>query len=164
VGIDPGKTTAVAVLDLDGNLISLFSKKNLTKGEISRHILGYGRPVMIATDRSPAPSSVEKMAAVFSARLVEPEENLFKREKNSLARDFMADNNGKGINQHEKDALASAIYAYNTVKPTMIRVRHKIRALGHGDDTGLKRFVKTRIILDRDHVKRAIDKYFESLR
>jgi predicted RNase H-like nuclease (RuvC/YqgF family) len=158
VGLDPGTTTAVAVLDTDGRLLSLFSRKNLRKGHIARHVSGLGRPVLIAGDRRPVPSFVEKMAALFSARLVVPEENLSRREKGRLARDFLEGMEAKP-NQHEKDALASASYAYNIIKPTMMRVTQRLRALGLGDDKGMDRFVRTRVILHRDHVKRAIEKF-----
>jgi predicted RNase H-like nuclease (RuvC/YqgF family) len=162
VGIDPGTTSAVAVIDAEGRLISVKSKKNMSKGDISKHISGLGKPVIISGDRRPAPSAVERLASTFSARLVVPEENLSRREKNLLARESMKENGEEKLNQHERDALASAVYAYNTIKPTMIRVGHRLKSLGVSDDRELGNFVRTRVILDRDHVKRAISRFMKA--
>jgi predicted RNase H-like nuclease (RuvC/YqgF family) len=158
VGIDPGTTTAIAVLDTDGSLLSLMSKKNMSRAEISRHLSGLGRPVMVAADRRPAPAAVEKLAAVFSARLVVPDENLSRREKNHMAREFLEERPERP-NQHERDALASALHAYNTIRPTMRRVEKRLRVLGLSDNPELERFVRTRVILNGDHVKRSIERF-----
>jgi predicted RNase H-like nuclease (RuvC/YqgF family) len=162
VGIDPGTTTAVAVLDTEGNLLSLLSRKNLSRSELSRHISGFGRPVLISSDRRPAPSAVEKIASTFSARLLVPEENLSRRDKDRTARGFVRNESSRPdntLNRHERDALASALYAYNSVKPTMKRVEQRLGSLGHSEDEDLGRFVRTRVILHGDHVKRAVENY-----
>jgi predicted RNase H-like nuclease (RuvC/YqgF family) len=162
VGLDPGTTTAIAVLDTDGRLLSLKSKKNMTHGDVSNHISGLGRPVLVAGDRRPAPSAVERLAATFSARLIVPEDNLSRREKNRLARDFLKENFEGRMNQHERDALASAVYAYNNIRPTMTRVDQRLVTLGLSGDRELERFVRTRAIIHRDHVKRAITRFMDS--
>jgi len=160
IGVDPGTTTAIAVLDTGGSLISLVSRKNMTRAEISRHLVGLGRPVMVAADRRPAPAAVERLAATFSARLVVPGENLSKKEKNLLARRFLRDREERP-NQHERDALASALHAYNTIRPTMKRVEKRLRALGLSGSPGLENFVRARVILNGDHVKRGIEGFFK---
>jgi predicted RNase H-like nuclease (RuvC/YqgF family) len=151
------------VLDTDGNLLSLKSRKNMSRAEISEHISGLGRPVMVAADRRPAPSAVEKLAAVFSARLIVPEENLSRREKNRLARDFLREREEKP-NQHERDALASAVHACNAIRPTMRRVDQRLKALGFAGNRKLERFVRTRVIMHGDHVKRSIERFLKSSR
>jgi predicted RNase H-like nuclease (RuvC/YqgF family) len=162
VGVDPGTTTAIAVLDTDGNLLSLMSKRNMSKSDVSRKILKYGKPVMVGADRRPSPEAVEKLAAVFSARLVAPEENLSRKDKNRLAKEFLKNSDFETSNRHERDALASAVYAYNTVKPTMLRIDHRLKALGFAGNKRLERFVKANVILRGDHVKRSIEKFFKS--
>lgn len=162
VGMDPGTTTAIAVLDTGGNVLFLESMRNMTKGNVSSHISAIGRPVIVAGDRNPPPSAVERLAATYSARLVVPEENLSKRDKNQLARELI-DQSQKNPNQHERDALASAAYAYNTIRPTMLRVGQRLESLGLSGDPELESFVKTRVILHRDHVKRAIGKFLHKL-
>jgi predicted RNase H-like nuclease (RuvC/YqgF family) len=162
-GIDPGTTTAIAVIDMSGRLLSLQSRKNMRRADMNRHITRLGTPVMIATDRNPAPSLAEKLASTFSARLVVPEENMSKRDKNRLARDMLSSDQAvllKGRpNQHEKDALAAAFFAFNSVKSTMARVDQRLKALGRSDNQDLKNFVRTRVILHNDHVKRAVGKF-----
>lgn len=106
------------------------------------------------------PAKVEKLASVFSARLVVPEENLSRRDKNLLARELDREI-PHTTNRHERDALASAVYAYNAIRPTMKRVEQRLKALGHSGNKGLENFVKTSVILKNDHVKRAIDKFFK---
>jgi predicted RNase H-like nuclease (RuvC/YqgF family) len=138
------------------------SKKNMSKSDVSRKILKYGKPVMVGADRRPSPEAVEKLASVFSARLVVPEENLSRKDKNRLAKEFLKNSDFDTSNRHERDALASAVYAYNTVKPTMIRINHKLKALGFSGNKRLERFVKTRVILYHDHVKRSIEKFLKS--
>lgn len=156
VGVDPGTTTAIAVLDTEGSLLSLVSRKNMTRAEISRHLVRLGMPVMVAADKRPAPAAVERLAATFSARLVVPGENLSRKDKNLLAREFLRDREERP-NQHERDALASALHAYNTIKPTMKRVDKRLRALGLSGSPGLENFVRARVILHGDHVKRSIE-------
>ena len=162
VGIDPGTTTAVAVLDTDGNLLSLRSRKGLSRAEISKHVSGFGRPVMVAADRRPAPAAVERLAATFSARLVVPEENLLRKEKNLLARRFIEESGAETRNRHERDALASAVYACNAIRPTMRRVSQRLRSLGYPASGELERFVRTRVITHGDHVMRSIEKFRSS--
>lgn len=139
------------------------SRKNMSRAEISRHIARFGMPVMMAADRRPAPAAVEKLAAIFSARLVVPGENLSKKEKNLLARGFLREREEKP-DQHERDALASALHAYNTIRPTMRRVDQRLKALGLSGNPGLERFVKARVILHGDHVKRSIERFFRGVR
>jgi predicted RNase H-like nuclease (RuvC/YqgF family) len=139
----------------------LKSRKNMSRAYVSRHISGLGRPVMVAADRRPAPAAAERLAATFSARLSVPSENLSRKDKNALARAFLR---GAGIqkpNQHERDALASALHAYNTIKPTMRRVEKRLKFLGLSGRPGLENFVKARAILHNDHVKRSVDRFFK---
>jgi hypothetical protein len=157
MGVDPGTTTAVAVLDTSGRLLMLFSRKGLTRAEISRRVLRAGKPVIVAADRRPAPGAVAALAVMFSANLSVPEENLSRKEKNRLAREFPFTE--RKPNQHERDAMSSAVFALNAIKPTMRRVDLRLRQLGLSGDDSLERFVKTRVILNGDHVKRAVQKY-----
>ena len=158
-GIDPGTTSALAILDTDGNLLSVYSRKNLTRADISKHITRFGRPVIISADRNPAPAAVEKLASTFSSRLVVPEENLSRREKNRLAKEFLKRDENLKLNKHERDALASAMHAYNSVKTTMLRVSQRLKALGYSGESDLQNHVRTRVILHRDHIKRSIERF-----
>ncbi|MGZ7095706.1 MAG: DUF460 domain-containing protein, partial [Methanobacterium sp.] len=50
VGFDPGLTVGIAILDLNGNVISSKSFKEISRSEIIKHIISYGKAVLVATD------------------------------------------------------------------------------------------------------------------
>jgi predicted RNase H-like nuclease (RuvC/YqgF family) len=102
VGVDPGSTSAVAAVDLDGEIELLESGKNFPPREIIQRIIKVGKPVVVAADKGKTPSKVEKIASSVGAKLFEPEEDLSSERKRDL---------GKGANSHELDAVASAVYA-----------------------------------------------------
>ncbi len=108
VGIDPGTTTAVAILDLSGSLIAVKSKKEFSKADVVDFITQYGKPVLISTDKSKTPFLVEKISALFGCELFKPEQDISVKEKNGLAKDIEVSN------RHEKDALAAAKAAYKS--------------------------------------------------
>jgi predicted RNase H-like nuclease (RuvC/YqgF family) len=107
VGIDPGSTSAVAAVDLDGEIELLESGKNFPPSEIIERIVKVGRPVVIASDKGKTPSTVQDIGSSLGAELFEPEEDLESERKKEL---------GKGANSHEKDAVASAVYAFNNLQ------------------------------------------------
>lgn len=107
IGIDPGSTSAVAAVDLDGEIQLLESGKNFPPSEIIERIVKVGRPVVVASDKGKTPSTVQDIRTSLGAELYEPEEDLDSERKKEL---------GKGANSHEKDAVASAFYAYNNLQ------------------------------------------------
>lgn len=110
VGIDPGSTSAVAVLDLKGNLKELYSEKHMGKEGLIRKVSEEGKPVLITTDKKKLPSTVEEIANSFGAETFTPEEDLSVHSKRELTRkDDYED-------LHQRDALASALKAYNSFK------------------------------------------------
>ena len=126
VGIDPGITVGIAVIDLNGNIIALHSERNMPVGEIFRFISEIGHPVIVATDVSPAPGFVEKIARSFKANLFVPRESLRVDEKNELLRNLGI----KVEDDHQRDALAAAYKAYLRLKPKLEHVEAKLREAG----------------------------------
>jgi predicted RNase H-like nuclease (RuvC/YqgF family) len=124
VGIDPGATTGVAVLDLDGNLLLLKSKKNLLHSEISRMIYDCGIPIIMASDKNPLPRTVERISASFPSKLSWPTEVLSRLEKLEMTRKF-AEDEKPWSNMHERDALAAAVFAHNRIKALVERINRK---------------------------------------
>ncbi|MCW7075852.1 MAG: DUF460 domain-containing protein [Candidatus Syntrophoarchaeum sp.] len=108
VGVDPGTTTAVAILDLNGNLIELSSSRTRTPAEVIGLIAEIGKPLIVASDVTPAPSGVNRVKKAFNAILHEPQESLSIDTKIALARPFGYKND------HERDALAAALDAYKS--------------------------------------------------
>ncbi|MFB6208085.1 MAG: DUF460 domain-containing protein [Candidatus Nanohaloarchaea archaeon] len=107
VGVDPGSTSAVAAVDLDGELKLLESGRHLAPDEIIEKIIEAGKPVVVTSDREKMPSKVEKIASSLGAERFYPGEDLEVEKKKEL---------GEGDNSHEMDASASAFNAYNNLQ------------------------------------------------
>jgi predicted RNase H-like nuclease (RuvC/YqgF family) len=126
VGIDPGITVGIAAIDLDGKIVALHSERNMPVGEVFRFISELGHPIIVATDVSPAPGFVEKIARSFKAQLFVPRENLRVEEKNEFLRDL-----GISVDDdHQRDALAAAYKAYLRIKPKMEHIESRLREVG----------------------------------
>ncbi len=120
VGVDPGTTTAVAVLDLNGNVIGVRSKKGWNSSEVIEYITSLGKPVVIATDKSNPPEFVLKLKASFKAVLHTPKFDMSVEKKRNLTSKFSF------LNDHERDAIAAAMDAYNSYKNKLRNVEKRI--------------------------------------
>jgi predicted RNase H-like nuclease (RuvC/YqgF family) len=116
VGIDPGTTTAVAALDLDGNLLHLASSRQMNMGDIVESLYRVGKPLIIASDVQEMPYSVEKIRRAFSAVAYTPKQDVSVESKVELTAAFSYGND------HERDALSAALDAYR-------QYRHKFQNL-----------------------------------
>lgn len=108
VGIDPGTTTGIAILDINKKILHLESKKHMRKNEIIKIISKFGNPIIIATDVYPCPKTVEKVSHAFGSKLFCPPESLSTIEKLRLTKKY----ENLIEDTHQKDSLASAIKAY----------------------------------------------------
>ncbi len=106
VGIDPGTTTAVAALDLDGNLLHLASSRQMNMADVIESLYKVGKPLIIATDVQEMPYSVEKIRRAFSAIAFVPKQDVSVDTKVELTAPFPY------ANDHERDALSAALDAY----------------------------------------------------
>jgi len=116
VGIDPGTTTAVAALDLDGNLLHLASSRQMNMGDVVESLYRVGKPLIIASDVREMPYSVEKIRRAFSAVAYTPKQDVSVETKVELTAAFPYGND------HERDALSAALDAYR-------QYRHKFQNL-----------------------------------
>jgi predicted RNase H-like nuclease (RuvC/YqgF family) len=107
VGIDPGTTTAVALLDLDGAVLDVWSTRTADTAAVIEWIIEGGRPVVVAADVEPMPETVEKIRRSFDAARWIPDSDLPVDEKLHRTREAAYDND------HERDALAAALFAYD---------------------------------------------------
>ncbi|MDK2781573.1 MAG: uncharacterized protein PWR13_601 [Archaeoglobi archaeon] len=110
VGIDPGTTTAVAALNLRGELVAIHSSREMSFSEMLNFISSLGKPVVIASDVTPAPNTLRKVKSSFNAILHEPKESLSVQLKNELSRGYSYSN------AHERDAIAAAVNAFRFYK------------------------------------------------
>ena len=110
IGVDPGITTGIAVLDLHGNLLILTSKRDVRKSDVIKLVTKFGRPLVVATDRNPLPRSIEKLASILGSKVYFPEISLSVVEKQELTKEFKE----MIKNDHESDALAASIKAWKS--------------------------------------------------
>lgn len=106
VGIDPGTTLGIAIVDLSGKLLNLRSSRQMSLSDATSFIASIGRPVVIASDVYPMPFSVEKIRRSFHAVPYTPSHDLSVEAKYALTKE---DNYA---NDHERDALSAARAAY----------------------------------------------------
>jgi len=106
VGVDPGTTLGIAIIDLSGKLLSLRSSRQMSLSDATSFIASIGRPVVIASDVSPMPFSVEKIRRSFHAVPYTPNHDLSVEAKYTLTKE------DSYANDHERDALSAARAAY----------------------------------------------------
>lgn len=121
--MDPGTTVGVAILDLHGELVELRSKREASKSDLIKHILKFGKPLIIASDVNPMPKTIKKLASAFGSRTYYPEVSLTNLEKEDIASDFEEEIK----NSHQKDALAAAIKAFRSYHELFIRVEKSLK-------------------------------------
>ena len=118
-------TVGVSILDTEGNIVFVTSKKYANKNEIIRLVSEYGRPIIVGSDKNPIPRYVEKVSAAFGSKLFFPEQPLLVKQKYKIARDYL-----DGIhNSHEIDSLAAAIIAWKANRKSIEKSSEKAGGL-----------------------------------
>lgn len=120
VGIDPGTTVGIAVLNLDGEVLHLSSIRGMSSEEIISKIAEIGKPAAIAADKAEMPAGVEKIRRAFSAAAWTPKKDLQIKEKYDAVIDYKFDND------HERDSLAAAVLAYRYYNVRFANLSKKI--------------------------------------
>ena len=120
VGMDPGTTTAVAIVGLDGEMLDVYSTRTDDAAAVTEGIVEPGRSVVVAADVEPMPNTVEKLRRSFDAAGWIPESDLPVDEKQHRTREVAYDND------HERDALAAALYAYDDHEDQIDRIASKV--------------------------------------
>ncbi|MHA2299083.1 MAG: DUF460 domain-containing protein [Candidatus Hodarchaeales archaeon] len=111
VGIDPGTTVGLAILNLNGKIEGLFSRRNLSTMAGVKLIASFGKPAIIAADVSPVPKTVQKYKKTFNCRLETPGRKASKQEKKKLISEEI-ENLDIRVDAHARDALYAALHAY----------------------------------------------------
>ncbi len=107
VGVDAGTTVGIAISDISGRVIAIHSGRSLSRGDVIRYLVEYGKPVLIASDVAPAPSFIEKLSTTLQSPVFEPEKLLSVAEKRELAKSIILDSGIQPRNAHQRDALAA---------------------------------------------------------
>ncbi|WP_210409009.1 DUF460 domain-containing protein [Halorhabdus rudnickae] len=120
VGVDPGTTTAIAVVGLDGEVLDVHSTRTADTAAVIEWIVERGRPIVVAADVTPMPETVEKLRRSFDAAGWTPDSDLPVDEKLHRTREEAYDND------HERDALAAALEAHDDHADQFERVAAKV--------------------------------------
>jgi hypothetical protein len=108
--VDPGTTTSIATLNLRGEVIDLFSSKNMGLRKTIRYLISQGKVSVVASDVTPCPDFVSKVATKLGAKVFTPEESLLVQEKILLTKKYKTQDN------HQRDSLAAALAAFHSFK------------------------------------------------
>ena len=154
VGIDPGTTTAVALVDLDGNPLDVHSTRTADQADIIEWLIERGRPLLVAADVEPMPETVETFRRSFDAAGWAPERDLPVDEKKHRTRAT------SWANDHERDALAAALYAFDAHADQFERIARKIPPQfdrGEVTATVLREEASVETVIDRMVVEESDD-------
>jgi len=99
---------------MHGELVEAGCEKELSHEDMVRIISSLGKPSMIATDVSPAPDFVMRIASRFHVKLFVPERSLLVEEKKKIGKEIQ--------NSHIRDAYAAAVKAYRNHESTLTRI------------------------------------------
>jgi len=119
VGLDPGTTLGLAILDLDSNAVCLDSYRVHDLKTVINKIFEFGRPLVLATDKVKVPAFIQNLSSKVGLKVVTPKYDLLLKEKNEINRIY----GNLAANSHERDALAGAFLAYKSLRFTIEKVR-----------------------------------------
>ena len=120
VGIDPGTTTAVAIVGIEGTVFDVLSTRTADTAAVIEWIIERGRPLIVAADVTPMPETVEKIRRSFDAAGWVPDRDLPVDVKQHRTREEAYDND------HERDAMAAALGAFDAHKEQFERIATKV--------------------------------------
>ncbi|MXV61523.1 DUF460 domain-containing protein [Natronorubrum sp. JWXQ-INN-674] len=130
VGIDPGTTTAAAIVSLEGEVLDVWSSRTSDTADVIEWIVERGRPIIVAADVTPIPETVEKFRRSFDAAGWTPTSDLPIDEKQHRTREQPYDDD------HQRDAMAAALYAFDAHEDQFERIAEKLPAgLDRGEVT-----------------------------
>jgi predicted RNase H-like nuclease (RuvC/YqgF family) len=116
LGIDPGVSTGLAALDLDGNPLFAKSERGISLKRIIDEIAPLGKVVLVATDVTPPPDLARRIASTLKADVFIPRKRMHVPEKRELVWRYGQTNAIEVGDNHARDALASAIKAFHKFK------------------------------------------------
>ncbi|RRJ30782.1 DUF460 domain-containing protein [Halocatena pleomorpha] len=122
VGIDPGTTTGIAIVGLGGTVLDVSSTRTGDTADVIEWIIERGQPIVVAADVTPIPETVEKIRRSFDAAAWTPERDLPIDRKQHRTRENSYDND------HERDAMAAALFAFDDHEDQFERIARKIPA------------------------------------
>ena len=116
VGIDPGTTTAWAILAIDGTVLQIGSSKEVGISNLISIIASFGKPIIVGCDKRKTPKLISEFGRKCGSRVISPRNDLLLSHKRDLTSGYEVSN------AHELDALASARYALKEVRPLITKI------------------------------------------
>lgn len=116
----------MAIISTKGNIINLTSIREARRGDLIKHILTFGKPVIIASDVNPLPKMIEKLSAAMGSKVYYPEVSLTNVEKEKIINDFKEEIK----NAHQKDALAAGLKAFKHYHGLFLKIEEILTKQG----------------------------------
>ena len=160
VGVDPGVTVGIAILDFRGQVLLIESSKGLSRGDVVRRISEYGTATIIATDVTTVPAYVQTLSTKFNAKTHTARKTLTVSEKKEMIRTFNEAHVTKPSNSHERDALVAALNAFYSYKNVFDRIDANVkkRDVGIPISSTFIDNVKALVVREDLPIKDAIDR------
>jgi len=159
VGIDPGITSGIAILDIDGRPLRVKTEKGFTRARIIKEIATWGTAVIVACDVARPPDMVKKVASTLQAVLYAPDRDIVVDEKEQIAKEFSKLTGIEVQNAHSRDAICAAVKAYQHYHRKFRRLESEARRMRIDADLGLAKA----LVVHGNTVKRALDSISESV-
>lgn len=112
----------MAILDTRGNILNLTSMREARRSDLIKHMLNFGKPIIIASDVNPLPKMIERLAAGLGSKVYYPEVSLTNVEKEKIINDFKEEIK----NSHQKDALAAGLKAFKNYHGLFLKVEETL--------------------------------------
>jgi hypothetical protein len=134
VGVDPGMVTGLAAIDMNGRVLGLTSGRGITRGEMTRWVRELGKATAIASDVSPPPALVVKLASSHGAILYVPEVSLKTSDKKALVEHASNEQGIMAEDTHQRAALAAALKAFASYRNKLEQAGSHVRKEGKPAD------------------------------
>ncbi len=128
VGLDPGTTTGIGIIDLSMKPLFFKSIRGANRSIIIKQLAKVGEPILIACDVADAPELVKRIASFFNINYSTPKRDISVSEKRRLIREYLP-LTLKKLDAHTFDALAAALKAYLKHKNKFESVEARLKKL-----------------------------------
>jgi hypothetical protein len=102
--------------------LNLTSIREARRSDLIKHIISFGKSVIIASDVNPLPKMIERIASALGSRTYYPEVSLTNEEKEKIIDDFKE----QIKNSHQKDALAASLKAFKSYHGLFLKVEETL--------------------------------------
>ncbi len=129
VGFDPGTTVGVSIIDFYGNVVDVFSFRNVSISDVIVKILDYGFPVIVSTDKKSIPKNVKFLSSKLNLKIVNPKFDLKHDFKKKIVNNFLNNKKNNNVvfsNSHEFDSFSAAVFAFNKFKNLFLKLEKNV--------------------------------------